>query len=158
MDRAAWRPRGLIDANYCKGVSMIMDPAIEAVAAYWEASDALDNMKRVERGAQFAAPALGKDGQADAVDQAAAEQGAPQDYASALLAFGLARYELCTAVPESPRGAIEMLTALRAEFSEPFDNAGLDMKVFAHAGVLTMIENIRDALELWESHKPPLKV
>lgn len=135
---------------------MADDPAIAAVAAYWDARDALDDAKRVNRRAWFAASDIRKSGQHDAMERAeAVEQDASRAYCNALRGYQQSMEALATQFPASRRGAIELLTAALAEFSEPFDNRGNQM-TFCPAEVLAIIRSVRDALELWETPLPPL--
>lgn len=135
---------------------MADDPAIVAVAAYWDAIDALAEAKRVSRRAWFAASDIRKSGRHDAMERAeAVEQDASRAYCDALRGRQQSMDALTTQFPASRRGAIELLTAALAEFSEPFDNLGSQM-TFCPAEVPAIIRSVRDALELWETPVPPL--
>lgn len=133
------------------------DPATAAVATYWEARDGLDLARREDRAAWFDASSVQKSAGSEAFERAEAiRSDAGKAYCRALRRLDAARNELAAVAPTTPRGAIEMLTAALAEFSEPFDNLG-SKKVFCEASVPELLRSLRDAMELWEGEAPTLK-
>uniref|UniRef100_UPI003F9B5C7C hypothetical protein n=1 Tax=Rhodoblastus sp. TaxID=1962975 RepID=UPI003F9B5C7C len=113
--------------------------------------------RRADRGAWCEASDIRKSSRPDAAERAEAlQQDASRAYGRALRDYEQSLELLAIVPPASRRGAIEMLTAALAEFSEPFGNYG-NVTVFCSAEVPSLIRSIRDAIELWESEPPPLK-
>ncbi len=129
------------------------DPAIAAVAAYWEARDALAFARREDRAAWFEASSVQKGGGSDATERAdAIRSDAERAYGHALRKSDAARDELASVAPTTTRGGVEMLTAALAEFSDLGNK-----KVFCDASVVDLLRALRDAMELWEGEPPTLK-
>lgn len=135
----------------------MVDPAFAAVAAYWEAMDALEANRR---GGKEYFRELGRaqrTGSRRAVERAADLIDANgREWGATLRDLRRVRETLANVTPATRRGAIEMLTAALADFSPPFED-GAGSRVFGPAEALDVIRRVRDALELWETQEPPLR-
>jgi hypothetical protein len=125
------------------------DLAIAAVASYWEARDAFDDLRREDRKAFFFLTGAYRHRDAGAVKIIGAMK---DEIVRHVCEAGRKRDAVTTALslvkPATPRGAIEMLTVALAEFPTQWSDHGRAM-VMGSAEGLEMIRRVRDALELW---------